>query len=481
LTTLGVFAAALALLAPRVFLGPLRHWDEAWYAQVSREMLAAGDWLTPRWNGEPWFHKPPLAYWGTMASFRLFGESEASARLFSALCGAATAALLAGVLAARVSPGAGWFGGLMLLAIPDFARYAGRGQLDAPVALFVAVQILCFWRGLERPRWHWLGGVAFGLAILAKGAAAGLAPAIGLAYLCVSRQGNALRRPELFGGWLLGFALAAPWHLYEYRQFGDRFLEEYGSRHFSQFFANIYPGETGPPPAVDYYVRHLWRSEPWGFAMLAVLAGAACYALVGRDPLTRLGAVWTVVVPLALSAARTKWSWYLVPMYPGAALFAAAWLCRRFRATTWMRRSAPIVMALAVVTGLEPCFVGPKEGEAEIRALAESLQTHVPPEGGLHTLQLGKVRHSVYPIAALYYSRRPTYAVHSFEELRRVLVGPSRSLFLLARTPWRGDLERTVGRNGRVTEIAAAGDVGLYRIDTQPLRLAAPFIGRELR
>jgi hypothetical protein len=53
-------------------------------------------------------------------------------------------------------------------------------------------------------------------------------------------------------------------------------------------------------------------------------------------------------------------------------------------------------------------------------------------------------------------------------------------LFLLARTPWRGDLERTVGRNGRVTEIAAAGDVGLYRIDTQPLRLAAPFIGRDL-
>src|SRR5688572_30242946 len=77
------FLLAAILLTPRVFVGPLRHWDEAWYAQVSREMLDAGDWSTPRWNGGPWFHKPPLAFWGTMASFSVFGVSEASARLFS--------------------------------------------------------------------------------------------------------------------------------------------------------------------------------------------------------------------------------------------------------------------------------------------------------------------------------------------------------------------------------------------------------------
>ena len=96
------FVFAMLLLSPRVFLGPLRHWDEAWYAEVSREMLDAGDWLTPRWNGEPWFHKPPLAYWGTMASFSAFGISEPSARLFSSLCGSLTIAAIAAFLAHRL-------------------------------------------------------------------------------------------------------------------------------------------------------------------------------------------------------------------------------------------------------------------------------------------------------------------------------------------------------------------------------------------
>jgi 4-amino-4-deoxy-L-arabinose transferase-like glycosyltransferase len=149
------FAAATLLFAPRVFLGPLRHWDEAWYAQVSREMLDAGDWLTPRWNGEPWFHKPPLAYWGMMASFWAFGVSEASARAFSALCGAATLAVVAAFLAHRLTFALGLMGAVLLAAIPEFPRYTARGQLDGPLTLFVSLHLLCFWHARTNPRWYW--------------------------------------------------------------------------------------------------------------------------------------------------------------------------------------------------------------------------------------------------------------------------------------------------------------------------------------
>jgi len=61
--------------------------DEGRYAEISREMLASGDWITPRLNGLKYFEKPPLQYWATAVSFALFGEDEWTARLWTAVTG----------------------------------------------------------------------------------------------------------------------------------------------------------------------------------------------------------------------------------------------------------------------------------------------------------------------------------------------------------------------------------------------------------
>jgi 4-amino-4-deoxy-L-arabinose transferase-like glycosyltransferase len=63
------------------FVGP----DEPRYAWIARAMAETGDWVTPRLYGQPWFEKPPLYYWGAALSFKLFGVTEAAARLPSAL------------------------------------------------------------------------------------------------------------------------------------------------------------------------------------------------------------------------------------------------------------------------------------------------------------------------------------------------------------------------------------------------------------
>src|SRR5450432_4418266 len=60
--------------------------DEPRYAWIARSMAETGDWVTPRLYGKPWFEKPVLYYWGAAASFKLFGVSEAAARLPSAIC-----------------------------------------------------------------------------------------------------------------------------------------------------------------------------------------------------------------------------------------------------------------------------------------------------------------------------------------------------------------------------------------------------------
>ncbi len=57
--------------------------DEGRYAEIAREMAQSGDWVTPRLNGIKYFEKPPLQYWATAAAFRVFGENEWTARLWS--------------------------------------------------------------------------------------------------------------------------------------------------------------------------------------------------------------------------------------------------------------------------------------------------------------------------------------------------------------------------------------------------------------
>src|SRR4051794_19431427 len=65
-------------------LGP----DEPRYAAVARQMLQSGDYITPRLNGQPWFEKPALMYWGAALGYRIFGLNELGARFPSALAAA---------------------------------------------------------------------------------------------------------------------------------------------------------------------------------------------------------------------------------------------------------------------------------------------------------------------------------------------------------------------------------------------------------
>src|SRR5215212_6669994 len=77
-----------ALLEKRALWDP----DEGRYAEIPREMVASGDWLTPRLNDLLYFEKPPLQYWATAVAYELMGQHNWTARLWSALTG------LAGVL-----------------------------------------------------------------------------------------------------------------------------------------------------------------------------------------------------------------------------------------------------------------------------------------------------------------------------------------------------------------------------------------------
>ncbi|HTH40776.1 MAG TPA: glycosyltransferase family 39 protein, partial [Rhodocyclaceae bacterium] len=75
--------------------------DEGRYAEIPREMVVSGDWVTPRLNGIKYFEKPALQYWATALGYEIFGEHQWTARLWPALTGFA-GILLAWFLGARL-------------------------------------------------------------------------------------------------------------------------------------------------------------------------------------------------------------------------------------------------------------------------------------------------------------------------------------------------------------------------------------------
>ena len=121
------------------FVGP----DEPRYAWIARDMAETGDWVTPRLYGKPWFEKPPLFYWGAAISFKIFGVSEAAARLPSAIC-ALLATLAIAWLAWRMygSETARW----LLLLLPTTVGMIGfshAAATDMPFSGMLTIAMVC--------------------------------------------------------------------------------------------------------------------------------------------------------------------------------------------------------------------------------------------------------------------------------------------------------------------------------------------------
>jgi len=408
---------------PRMTWSALRHWDEAWYAEMSREMIANGDWLTIHWNEAPIFHKPPLAFWGTTVAFLSLGVSEFSARLVSSLCGLATVLLVTIFVGRKRGVWLGMAAGLILVAIPEFSRYSTRGQLEGPIAFWVTLQLVLFWRGLERPAWHWASGAAFGLALMTKGAAGGLAPVVEISYGILARDLRFIRQKEWWLSFVLGGLIAVPWHLHQWWVHGDVFLRDYFSRHFLQFFSDIYPEVDTPGAPATYYLDFLIRKQPeWGWIALAAWLFATLVLLRHRsDRLLVFAWCWSTVLPVALSFAWAKWNWYLVPIYPGFAMLVTLALGHMkwgigHAAARWAIAAAII----ALITGSE-VFWRPqnRELEGDLRTIGPVIEQEIEPSDRVLTLQVQSARKSVYAVTTRYYGRRNVQAIMGVEQLER--------------------------------------------------------------
>ena len=177
---------ALGLLAPGNATAPLIDRDEPRFAQATREMIAAHDWVIPTFNGDYRFDKPALTYWVMGAGYRLFGENEFGARFHSVVFSALTAMLLYAIGRRWYSARAGFLAGFGFLTCVQVLIHGRSAVADMPMLFFVMVAqwAICeLLTGGYSRRWFWTLYGALGLGFLAKGPIAWLVPLLTL-LLC---------------------------------------------------------------------------------------------------------------------------------------------------------------------------------------------------------------------------------------------------------------------------------------------------------
>jgi 4-amino-4-deoxy-L-arabinose transferase-like glycosyltransferase len=361
-----VLLAIMRLIALGLY--PLMDSTEARYAEIGRKMLELNDWITPWFDyGIPFWGKPPLSFWMTALSFKLFGVNEFAARLPHYLCGllvlwlvwhcarqrSATIALYSLVV----------LGGSLL-----FFMSAGLVMTDMWLLLGTTLTMLGFWQALQgrgvqlRAPWQWLFFVGLAIGLLAKGPIAIVLSGIpvGLWMVATGNYRTVWTALPWLRGSLLILLLTSPWYVLAEQKtpgFLDYFLI---GEHFHRFVTAGWQGDL-------YGSAHDFpRGTIWAFMLVDLLPWSVIFPLIyfksrglqpvdGGSSLTAQLKLYLLLWGLApavffTAAGNILWP-YVLPAFPAIALLLAAWLADQ-QGMAVSAKDRLLLIGLAVTGGL---------------------------------------------------------------------------------------------------------------------------------
>jgi 4-amino-4-deoxy-L-arabinose transferase-like glycosyltransferase len=325
--------------------------DEGRYADIPREMIASGDWLTPRINGYKYFEKPPLQYWATAVSLSAFGMNEWAARLWPGLTGFLGVLLVYWAGNRLFGPPAGLLGAAVTASSALYSIIGHLLTLDMALSVFMSVAVFAFAVAQVeadepgRRRWMLCGWAAMALAVLTKGLVGVVLPAGAVAaYVLVQRDWTLLRRLDLVRGGLLFLAIAAPWFVMvslanpEFARFF--FIRE----HVERFLTKEHDRYQ---PAWYFLPVLLIGIMPWIVALLPALRDAWRRSGAAFDA-RRFLLLWCALVFVFFSASDSKLVGYILPLFPALALLIGDYLASAGRRVLLAQSAVAAVLGIAL-------------------------------------------------------------------------------------------------------------------------------------
>ena len=320
-------------------------------------MIQRADIVVPYFNNQLRLDKPPLAYWAQVASYRIFGESDFSARFPSAIAAALIALVVFAWSRRNGATSVGWWAAIIFtLSLQTFV-HAKAAVADMWLVLFMT---LAHWSGYElllrsspaaarqmavrigpvalyhQTRWWLTFYLSLAFGFLAKGPIAWLPLLTVGSAIILARDWQLARHLKFLRGILLMLAVVALWGIPALVQTHGQFLaigigrhvisrslatmEGHGASSFGMYllllpfyfvtiFVSFFPWSIKLP----WLIRQLWRQKKAGIADSGY----------SRDPLDNYLITGIAIIFVIFTLVATKLPHYTLPAFPLFALLLA--------------------------------------------------------------------------------------------------------------------------------------------------------------
>ncbi len=390
---------------------------EPLFAEAARQMKLTGDWITPFFNGETRFDKPPLIYWLMALFYHVLGVNEWAVRLPSALAamslvglgfytiwlfGLHTSAPMVKLENRRYWLSASLGAAIMALN-PETIVWARTGVSDMLLSGCMGSALLCWFCGYANSvakiklRWYVAFYVLIAAAILTKGPVGIVIPGLIIVsfLVYVGNLREVLREMHLILGSLIVSAVSLPWFGLVIARNGSAYINSFFGYHNLERFTGV--------------VNH--HSAPWYYYFIVVFLGFAPWSIYLPLAITKIklqarshwqkqergyqlslfALFWFLAIFCFFTIAVTKLPSYVLPLMPASAILVASpwsepipyqpsWKYRRFfYISRWL--NVGLLLILGVAMFLLPKFVGVDPAIPNLRQLVE--QSGLPIIGGI--------------------------------------------------------------------------------------------------
>jgi 4-amino-4-deoxy-L-arabinose transferase-like glycosyltransferase len=341
---------------------------DAVQAQIARNMLTSGDWVTARLDGIPYLEKAPLIYWLIAGSYKYFGVTDWAARIPVVAAAIALTWLTAAFGMWAFGARAGFYAGLCIATCFGLFLFTRILVPDVMLTGSIALSLWAFLRAIDEDeprsrRWAFVMAASLGISLLFKSLVGVVFPVgSALIYLAVTRQlfdARVWKALRPWSGLAVILLIAAPWHilaavrnppLFEFTMRSapgeyHGFLWFYFiNEQLLRFLNTRYPRDYDTVPRLYFWLFHLLWLFPWSVYLPAVTR--LSFRALDRAGKTRLLALCWIGCVLVFFTFSTTQEYYSMPVYPALALLLGSAMAAR---GNWIRYGTRVLCGIFVL------------------------------------------------------------------------------------------------------------------------------------
>jgi 4-amino-4-deoxy-L-arabinose transferase-like glycosyltransferase len=364
-----VLVAAAAIYLPSIISPPsLMDDSDAVEAQIARNMMTSGDWVTARLDGVPFLEKSPLIWWLMDVAYKLFGFHDWAARIPTALTAIGLAWLTAAFARWAFGRQPGFYAGLVMATCIGLWLFTRVLIPDVVLTFVITLAMWAFLRVFDDKErhpaaWAWLFFGSLGLGLLLKSLIGVVFPMLAAMLFLLSTgqlfSWQAWKRLRPFSGTVILLLIAAPWHVLATIENPPYFVWTMKSLpgHYNGFlwfyfineqllrFLNTrYPRDYDTVPRLYFWLFHLLWLFPWSVYLPAV--ATLSFRPRDRAGKTRLLALCWIGCVLVFFTFSTTQEYYSMPVYPALALLLGSAMAAR---GNWIRYGTRVLCGIFVL------------------------------------------------------------------------------------------------------------------------------------